>query len=211
MRKLPVLDTWHGMDAQHRRSECCVLHSTQDAERLCSLAPLDASCRSTFMSLMVAPGVSSDAARAPVAAAARSLRFRLVDCLAIFAYTLALVLNIVTASMDAELSYAVSRDPSYFSDGNLPRAFAGRVKGWLAVNALKCLALLAAWLTVRRRLGSRLSWLLAYECNSLVALVHKQKHDCCNSGLRLDALPSGCTALLVMTQVCCFRQHAQEQ
>ena len=100
------------------------------------------------MTLIVAPAGPLEAVPEPVRAVARSLHFRAVDYLAVLSYTVAFVLNIVTAQMDAELSYGTSRDPAAFSGPQVP-AFQARVDRWHALNGVKSAVLLLGWITVR--------------------------------------------------------------
>ena len=79
-----------------------------------------------------------------------ALRFRLVDCVAALAYLLALLLNLAAARMDADLSYAVARNPRAFMRKVAPE-LEDRAHRWLALTAFKCLALFVGWLTVRMR------------------------------------------------------------
>jgi hypothetical protein len=99
------------------------------------------------MSLIVSPQAFTEAAPDPVAQVAKSLHFRLCDYLAVFAYVLAFVLNILTAQTDAELTYGSSRDPQYFG-APLPPLFEARLNRWHIMNALKCGVLLTGWITV---------------------------------------------------------------
>ena len=94
----------------------------------------------------------------------QAFRFRLTDCIASLAYLTALLLNVVTARIDAELSYAVKRNASLFTSQHtgssdvLPLAFQGRVDSWFICNAAKCAALLVAWVMVRSSMCAVYVW-----------------------------------------------------
>ena len=84
-----------------------------------------------------------------------ALRFRLVDAVAALAYLLALLLNIAAARMDADLSYAVARNPRAFVRKVAPE-LEDRARRWLTMTAFKCLALFVGWITVRTRVRCNL-------------------------------------------------------
>ena len=83
-----------------------------------------------------------------MAGAIQSLALPTWSMVAVLAYLLAFVLNIATSGHDADLAYAVDRDP-FFHSKNLPDEFRRRLVSWRAINTVKCICLLVAWVSVR--------------------------------------------------------------
>jgi hypothetical protein len=83
----------------------------------------------------------------PMASVLQSLAQPTWSMLAVIAYLLAFVLNIASSADDADLAYAVDRDPLFYTQP-LPSEFRRRLSAWRAVNTAKCIALLLAWVWV---------------------------------------------------------------
>lgn len=104
-------------------------------------------CRSAWMTIVLMPSEQSRESLRPMAGAIQSLALPTWSMVAVLAYLLAFVLNIATSGNDAELAYAVDRDP-FFHSKPLPDEFRRRLVSWRAINTVKCILLLAAWVSV---------------------------------------------------------------
>lgn len=100
------------------------------------------------------PSTQSRESLRPMAGAIQSLTLPTWSMVAVIAYLLAFILNIASSGNDSDLAYAVDRDP-YFHSKPLSDEFRSRLVSWRAVNTVKCICLLVAWISV--------CWLLLQE------------------------------------------------
>jgi len=126
--------------------------------RQCRSQPLTRHpCRAAWSTLVFAPQSVEEYLPEGMLDVLKALRFRLVDYAMVSLYALAFLLNILSASVDDELDYAISRDPGFYN-APMSRGFLNRIQSWHALNAFKCAAVLLAWFLVRFSPG------LGYEC-----------------------------------------------
>lgn len=105
-------------------------------------------CSAAWSTLVIAPHSLTESMPIAFTQAIRDLRFRTVDYFLVALYCIVYLLNLLGTSMDEELEYAVSRNPQFYKEP-ITDAFKARVERWHALNAIKCVFLLVAWLLVR--------------------------------------------------------------
>jgi hypothetical protein len=94
------------------------------------------------MSLLVAPTKPSFTAAPDYAAAfAGTFRFCAIDYFTVAAYSASFLLNLLTAPVDAELTFTFKRDPR-FLERRIPALLSARLQRWHIIQLLKCATLL---------------------------------------------------------------------
>jgi hypothetical protein len=105
-------------------------------------------CRSAWMIIVIMPSEQSRELLRPMAEVIQSLALPTWSMVTVISYMLAFLLNIASSGNDSDLAYAIDRDP-FFNSKALPDEFRRRLVSWRAINTVKCIFLLVAWLSVR--------------------------------------------------------------